>query len=597
MQRRTIQLVTASVAAIAALLLPAILRTSDINHLVLGMIYAIAVLGLYFVLGLTGQMNLAQAAFWGIGAYSTGIMTTRYHLSPWIGLAVAAALSASFGVLLGIPTLRLGGHYLAMATIGFGVIVGLILLNASGLTGGADGVRSIPVFQLGGYRFIRLQSYYYLVLVWLVALGAAAQRLRTSRVGRGMLAIRENELAAQTMGINTTRFKVLAFALSATYAGIAGVLFAHMPNVRYISPDTFVFGQSVAFLAMLVIGGSDTVLGAIFGAIFLVFLPEWLRFLRQGYLAVYGAGVMLIIVFLPIGVVGLIEQMVRRRLVPPRRPTVPPEIVANVGVPVGTAGSEGTALLELRGLRKWFGGIKAVDGISFLVQPGTIHALIGPNGSGKTTAINVISGLYQPTDGQILFNGVSIGGKRPHHLTSLGLARTYQNIRLFPELSVLENVKVGHHSRSHGNVLTALLPLPGSRAEEQRIELQALAALEFVGMTSRTHDLAKNLAYGQQRRVEIARALAAKPLLLLLDEPAAGLNPTETEELLVLLEKIRSRGTTLLLVEHDMNMVMRLSDHITVLNFGKEIADGTPRAIEHDAAVIEAYLGQEAVLA
>ncbi len=604
MNRKIIYAGLAVLIAAILLAMPNLLDTSSLNTLNVGMVFALPVLGLYFILGLTGQMSLAQAAFWGIGAYTSALLTVNWDWSPWLGIIAAFFVAAFFGVLLGIPTLRLKGHYLAMATIGFGIIVGLVLLQWDTLTRGTDGISIPAYFRIGDFAFDKIEKYYYLLLAVLLTLAVAAWRVRFSRIGRGLLAIRENEMAAESMGINTTLYKVMAFSLGAGYAGVGGALFAHLPNTRYISPDTFSFDQSVVFLAMLVLGGSGTIFGAVLGAVFLQFLPEWLRFLDKGYLAVYGAGIMLIMVFLPVGVVGLIEQLLKPWLPRPAQLVAPASLLSKVGQPQSGESGQGSReaaagqiVLEVRNLQKYFGGLKALDGISFKVVKSEIHALIGPNGSGKTTALNVISGIYRPTRGDVLFNGQAVGGKPPHRLTRSGLARTFQNIRLFPELSALENVMVGQHVQSRSNLLGAILPLPQSQAEERRIQQEAVAALEFVGLLDKQSELAKNLSYGEQRRVEIARALAAKPFLLLMDEPAAGMNPHETETLMDLLVKLRDQGLTILLIEHDMNLVMSLSNRITVLNFGKEIADGYPSEIERNPAVIEAYLGAEVVSA
>ncbi len=576
-----------------------------LNLLNLAISFSVACLGLNIVLGYTGQLSLAQAAFWGVGAYSSAILTTKLGWNVWAAMPAAFAVAACFGVLLGIPTLKLSGHYLAMTTIGFGIILQLILINTIWLTNGSDGIAQIPSPWLGPIQLNEPTSFFYVAAFSLLLLTWATIRLKGSRVGRALQAIRENEMAAETMGIDTTFFKVMAFALSAAYGGFGGALFAHSGS-HYISPDTFSFDQSVVLLAMAVLGGNGSAVGAIVGATLLSLVPEVLRFLKDSYMMFYAASIVAIMVFMPGGIASLVYTLPMSRSLREwwasgtatakqlaQAGSTNPPTVSPPPAPVTGGSVANGALLSITGLAKHFGGLKAVDGVDMQIRTGEIQALIGPNGSGKTTILNMLSGLYIPTAGQVVFDGTPITGKRPHSITAEGMARTFQNIRLFGDLTVLDNVLIGQHSRSRAGLVRSVLQPPSQQKEESVMRQKALEVLEFVGLRGKEFAQAKSLPYGQQRLLEMARALASDPKLLLLDEPAAGLNAAETETMVELLFRIRELGITILLVEHDMSLVMNVSDHITVLNFGKKIAEGSAEQIESNQEVIDAYLGTE----
>jgi len=432
-----------------------------------------------------------------------------------------------------------------------------------------------------------------------------AIHLKDSRVGRAFMAIRENEMAAGTSGVDTTTYKVMAFSLSAGYAGFGGWLFAHSGS-HYISPDTFSLEHSVMMLVMAVLGGNGSAIGSIVGAILLTLLPEVLRFLKDSYMMVYAAGIVFIMIFMPSGIAGLVKNLpVSARLRGWWRDGSTAALLSAAAVstlknpaetepdPSSMCIESDQVLLTVKGLAKYFGGLRAVDGVDMEIRRGKIHALIGPNGSGKTTILNMLSGLYVPTAGEILLEGKAVSGRKSHYITVQGMARTYQNIRLFRELSVLENVLIGRHGQTRSGLLSSFFQLPAQKAEEAGMRQKALEMLAFVGLRGKEFATANSLPYGQQRMLELARALASDPKLLLLDEPAAGLNAAETEVLVELLFQICDRGITILLVEHDMSLVMNVSDHITVLNFGKKIAEGSAEEVEHNQEVIDAYLGRE----
>ena len=538
-----------------------------LNLLMQAVTYAIAVAGLVVVLGYCGQISLAQAAFFGLGAYGTALGVVDYHLPFLLAFPCGVVIAGLFGLVLGVASLRLSGHYLAMVTISFQQILTLVLTNWIGLTHGPDGVSGIarPAGLTSGTAFLSL------CLVTLVFATLYAWRLKTSRLGRAMQAVRDNEIAAGTCGIDIFSTKVVAFGISAVLGGLGGGLFAGA--FAYISPDQFSFAESVVLLTMALLGGVQSPFGALLGTGLLVMLPEWLRFLQRIYLAVYGGAVILIMVFLPDGIWGFAASRLRRTRGVEGQ-------VAPLPLLSQTAGASAEAVLQIEGLAKHFGGLKALDGVDVAVRRGSVHALIGPNGSGKSTFINVLTGLYRPTAGRIVFNGADITGLPPHGRSRAGLARTFQNIRVFRGMTVLENVMVG--AERPGNDVASH---PGLVVE------RALAALEFVGRRQDALRPVGDLSYGHQRHVEIARALAGSPLTLLLDEPAAGLNSTEKAELGALLRRLKGHGLTIVIVDHDMNLVESVADHITVLNFGRRIADGSPQSVLREPDVIAAYLG------
>ena len=449
-----------ALGAVVVVLLPLLFTSRyTTNLLILGAAWGIATLGLVVVLGYTGQISLAQAAFYGIGAYAVALGTTRWGVNWWLALVLGLAAAARRRV-LGTATLKLGGHYLAMVTICFQIIYTLITTNWIAVTGGPDGISNIkrPPFVI---PLNSAQRYAWFALTALFLVAGLVWWLRDTALGRAMRAIRENELAAEALGVNTRRVKVIAFTLSAVIGALGGAIYAS--GYLYISPDSFNFDHAVSFLAMVLVGGTESSLGAILGAGLLTFLPEWLRDLKKIYLVIYGCAIILVIVFMPEGLWGYVKLLGRRfedRVLP----------AAGRSLQVGSRGARGEEILRVENLVKHFGGLKAVDGVDLVVRRGEIHALIGPNGSGKTTYINLLSGLYVPTSGRIHFLGQDVAGLRPSRIACSGMARSFQNLRLFRELTVWENVLVGAQRAG------------GSEAETQD---RAMAAIEFVGLRTR----------------------------------------------------------------------------------------------------------------
>jgi branched-chain amino acid transport system ATP-binding protein/branched-chain amino acid transport system permease protein len=565
---------------IAAAVLVALAASMQFDGYVLNILmqattFAIAVFGLSVVLGLCGQINLAQAAFFGFGAYAVGIGTTDLHMSYWLCLVMGCIVAIGAGAFLGMSTLRLGGHYLAMVTISFQQIVTLVMINAIWLTHGPDGVSNIGRPAL----FATSQGYLAFCVAMLAIVGYLVWHLPDTRLGRAMRAVRDNELAAGVNGIDVFKTKVSAFAICAGLGGLAGGLFAG--GFAYVSPDQFSFAESIVFLTMSLLGGVASPIGSAIGTGLLILIPEWLRFLKSIpglYLAIYGLFVILIIRFMPDGIWGFVSSAFARWRAQIK--TAP----ATKLLQLKPATIGGDIVLEVKGLSKHFGGLKAVDGVDIAVRRGGVHALIGPNGSGKTTTLNVLSGLYKATSGKILLDGTDITTMPPHQRTAAGLGRTFQNIRLFRSMTALENVEIG--AERPGN---SMIAKGGAAALTER----AMEALTFVGLGPRANELISSFSYGHQRLIEIARALASNPTLLLLDEPAAGLNSTEKLELHELLKRIAAQGLTILIIDHDMTLVSEAAQHITVLNFGRRIADGESMAVLRHPDVVSAYLGSE----
>jgi len=575
----------AAVVAAVALPLPDFWIT-QLNYIG---VYSLTCLGLVLLTGVAGMTSFGQAAFVGIGAYTSAWLSLNLGLSPWVGLLAGLFITGLSALMLAWITMRMSGHYLPLATIAWGLSLYYLMGNLDAL-GKYDGLQGVPGITVFNWQLGQGRGFFLLTWGLLLAAAAALLKLLDSRAGRAMRALQSGSLMAEAMGIDTLGYKRTLFVLAALLASVSGWLLAHFQGS--INPSPFGLKMSIEYLFMTVVGGAGYVWGALTGAMLTklledylqVWLPQWMGTSGSYEIIVFGIMLVLMLKFLPDGLWSLVSRLApdAPRIIDwhdapalPRRPK-----------PVA-----GEAVLTVQAIRKHFGGLVAVNDVSFDVRAGQIVGLIGPNGAGKSTTFNLVTGVLRATGGSVHFRGESITALRSRAIAARGISRTFQHVNMVAGMTVLENVALGAHLRAKKGVASAMAGL--NRAEEKQLFREAQQQLERIGMGACLHEPAGNLAMGQQRLMEIARALCADPALLLLDEPAAGLRHQEKQALVAVLRQLRESGMSILLVEHDMDLVMQVCDHLVVMEFGSLLTQGTPAAIQQSPAVRAAYLGTE----
>lgn len=556
----------------------------------------IVCLGLVMLTGICGLTSFGQAAFVGLGAYATSVATLQFGLSPWIGLLLAISVSGLCGLLIGILTLHLSGHFLPLGTIAWSISLYLVAGNLQSI-GGHTGLTAIPPIFIGSHPIDTARGFFPIVFVCVVLLAWACVNVLDSRAGRALRAVNGRSIMAEAMGIDTFRYKTTVFVFASLLAGLSGWLYAHFE--RFINPTPFGLHMSIEYLFMVVVGGLSSVGGAFAGAAILTVLHQWLGSLLPRLLGqsgqfetiVFCVITILFLRYAPLGIWPTVSRQIKRLYRKASWERGPPDLENSDYQPevYCSGGDERSEFLVVNALRKEFGGLVAVNDVSFRVNKGEIVALIGPNGAGKSTMFNLITGVLHPTAGTIMLGGQRLDMLPSRAVAQLGVARTFQHVKLLDELSVIDNVCIGAHRYGRSGFLRSALRL--DRRDEQRLRSRAWAAIELTGLQDVWSQPAGQLSLGQQRIVEIARALALGPQVLLLDEPAAGLRYLEKKKLADLIRKLKASGMTILFVEHDMQFLMELADSIVVMEYGRKIAEGTAAAVRSDARVQEAYLG------